>query len=775
MAPGTGGASKLVTGLIGGVAGLGLGAILFGGLLGGSPPPDGLESASAAATGAGPGPSSPIAPKGAPAASTGHDRTETAVTSRSSAAPTSGGRSDAAESTPEPVGDRVLQGVVRDEDGSPLSGVTVRATRDGPGRNLPRKIERGRGLDAPSSLDDRIADLVKRFREEETARQETTTNGEGAYRLEGLTDDLYAVAAGAEGYIIKAKDGQWRVRPGRAVDFEATAVIDLPVRVTRSDGVGVSEAGISLQWSEGRGRNSELALWSADEPVLRLPPETYELRAIINEDHAEQLGIRGEWASESQKAYLRKGEAAPVVELVLAPRLGVRGRVVVPDGVTLDHVQIKVVPVENGRTPTAEDAWRRDGNHAWAAGWSDWKYEALDLAAGRYAIVASPSGGPSGSALEVVDVRDGIVVRDVELPHADPAERILVRVRDETGKPIDDIRYVSHRVRRSNSTSTSGTQLQDVAPGDYALLPDADLSSAIAEIDENTQVWLGIDHGERGEVWTELARGQKEVDIRLASPALLHLTVSGVAGSALEGRVHAALQSDDASRKLPYGGGRNEAVPTSGVVDFRPVQPGAFVLTLSVSTRGERWSQTEIARVELNLVAGDNHFALPLPVLHTLTVRAPGVGSSSATLFREGGSNQRAQFEDGVAVFENLAAGRYTIRMWNGSAQGTMTVDVPAVTDVTFRPDPVDCVDVTVHDDQGWLRRYGLQDGDRIIAIGGKTFGSEAELKIAWGALLGVEKATLTVLRGAKKMEIAVDAKDVANSQPGGSLKSSAR
>lgn len=42
-----------------------------------------------------------------------------------------------------------------------------------------------------------------------------------------------------------------------------------------------------------------------------------------------------------------------------------------------------------------------------------------------------------------------------------------------------------------------------------------------------------------------------------------------------------------------------------------------------------------------------------------------------------------------------------------------------------------------------------------------ESFTSEAELRIAWGTLLGVANATLSVLRDGQTLQIEVDAKDL--------------
>jgi S1-C subfamily serine protease len=91
-----------------------------------------------------------------------------------------------------------------------------------------------------------------------------------------------------------------------------------------------------------------------------------------------------------------------------------------------------------------------------------------------------------------------------------------------------------------------------------------------------------------------------------------------------------------------------------------------------------------------------------------------------------------------------------------------MTVTVPAPGVVRFLPDRRDALRVTIRDTAGVLARAGLQTGDHVVAIEGRTFATEEEVWRLLNAAGALARATLTVERGTDAFPVVLAGDDLA-------------
>jgi len=279
--------------------------------------------------------------------------------------------------------------------------------------------------------------------------------------------------------------------------------------------------------------------------------------------------------------------------------------------------------------------------------------------------------------------------------------------------------------------------------------------------------------------------GTKEVEYAAAStsaltvqfddPASLTVTVAGYRGSGLENKIRIDVKptprENEPRRYTSYYGRNRGGLDAEGVQKFGPLAPGEYDITLSIQQDRSRYLPAETVTTVLK--AGDNSETLSLPKLYNLTVivDAGQEGASFRLNSRDssrgwyGSSHKKAT--DGRVVFENLVPGDYTLQAW-GSVSGQMYVTIPAQTTVRFEPVVFNAQKVRVRDESGTFVKAGLREGDLVVGIDGEEFLNERQMGALFTLAREKKNVTLTVVRGGRRLQVAVDFTDAYNQKVSG-------
>jgi S1-C subfamily serine protease len=105
-----------------------------------------------------------------------------------------------------------------------------------------------------------------------------------------------------------------------------------------------------------------------------------------------------------------------------------------------------------------------------------------------------------------------------------------------------------------------------------------------------------------------------------------------------------------------------------------------------------------------------------------------------------------------------------------------MHVSVPAGGPIPWAPIAVNALRVVLQDESGQLAAAGFLDGDLVVAIEGKEIGSFLDLQLLQAAARVSKNLTLSVQRGAQKVNLSLESRYVNDPMRlGGSLEPAAR
>lgn len=600
-----------------------------------------------------------------------------------------------AKAQPAPTaGTGLLHGRVVDPDGRGVADVVVRAQGSA--------VEAGRapgsvGQGAPAlSLEDALTEAARRFGERRASLFETRTDGEGRFRLAELPELRYHVQAFKRDFEIESQDHRnWNAAPGTELAFLARPVVSLEVEVLLPDGSPASEATIRAARETERSSSDTFA-WSRSAPSLRLPAGELELTALhgllpdIDSDGEDAAELR----SERTRVVLTPGRQPAPVELRLAGRSGIRGRVhFAADDVRGDATQVRLLALAPGQAPDPEELGEAEPSQ-WLHGGGEFAF--LDLAPGRYAVGVTRTWNGPVAAQRIVEVGAGIERCDLEVPPIDPADYLVVRAFGPEGEPLREVTFGFRHVEESGSTSSSsGMSALARGAGVYYLpVPDGSRRAYYAgAAGGGHRFSLQVQHASFGARTVDLTAGQAEVEVRFVVPARLAVLVMGYVGSPYVGRLDvSARRVEDSTRS--FGHEQPRIGPDGGAV-FEALEPGSYVLSLTVRPAGSRFaSGGPVATQEVTLRPGENSTRIVMPALHALVVRVPAASEGAQVRLSRvvpageswnRSSSQRCDAE-GRVTFEDLPAGSYRITAPGEAGQGVMTVEVPTG-EVVFVPE----------------------------------------------------------------------------------------
>jgi hypothetical protein len=607
----------------------------------------------------------------------------------------------------------------------------------------------GDGPPPDRDLNERVADFIEGIERSRAMRREATSSAAGEFTIDGLLEEPYAVQAYLAGFTINAEqqEAQHRARPGDWIDFTASPVVVVPVDVRMPDGSTAARAQLRIR----RQNSSTGQLWTADTPELRTAPGSYAIRATA--------GDRDELRSEEKNVVLAEGVTPAPLSFRLEARTSIRGRVKVPRGYATDSLTIFAVRWSGTAAPS--ESVLLGGQNMWASTWNGYRFEFHDLSAGKWTVGAG--NWESVFATATVEVTAGAIA-NVEIEIGDAgADGLVVRLVGPGGTAVTgaDL-HVFAAV-----DPWEATKVPTVRPrkdGAWVVVPRKDSPSG--------REWMLSIHSESyGDKLVALpASLAGEFRVDFAEPASLDVTVTGYAGSGLEGRLRVDARPMSAGKDVQarYHYGSDDSIGPEGRRTIKPLQPGRYRVQLSF--RRERWQAAPLERVEVDVAPGANAVSIPAPVVHTLVVILEGSPESTHVGLARVGATQSDEWHhssrsgaDGTATFEGLTAGSYRITLY-GPKSGrnqSMKVTVPTGGPVRFKEDAETALLVKVLDAEGYLASAGLQQGDVITGVDGASFdGQRSALQVLSGLMMARKEIKLSVRREGKAFEATVDAEE---------------
>ncbi len=643
------------------------------------------------------------------------------------------------------TGDGAISGVVTDGAGRPVADVLVKALLAGERKSAPPS-RRGRAA-VERSLEEQIEETIQSYRGRMSELREARSAADGTYLLSDLPDGRWSLSASGDGYVVEPRGASANVSVGATVDFEARAVVEVPVTVRLPDGRRARR--VNLEIGSDSGSRPLVELWTDDDPVVRLSPGGYDVRAELIGSQCRDNGVTDECASKKTSIEIEPGLAASSLELRLEPRRGIRGHVYFRGGMELAQATVSYLQVATRAAPDAtalgsaqpKQLVHTDNN----------RFEFRDLAPGLYAVGLSI--GWDGPAIhhEFVEVTDGIAECQLELTEIDFSRLLTARVTGPNGEGVSNVQFTYRLATRSHSWS-AWVQAVETSTGRYLLPLDDRLDKWMTSADEAATLQWNVNCDRYGAKSVVFARGTSELHVQYGAPATLVLTLAGYLGSGLEGQIDIEVARDGG--QSPFG--HRDQLQGDGAAKIGPIEAGTYEITLWADE--QPWSRRRLASQKVHLGAGENRVTMNVPALYRLTVRvaAEAVQDGDTVMLQGEGIHERSSLKGATCEYSRLPAGEYTLGYNAHGLSARVTVRLPGATDVTLVPSSPNAMVVTLSS-PGYLAERGFQTGDLIVGFDGEQFAGVAAMTSTFATLAARSKVQVDVLRGTRKLEIEVE------------------
>lgn len=647
------------------------------------------------------------------------------------------------------LGEGSITGQITDIDGQPVAGVTIRATRTESHAREPST--RGSGPPAEPSLEDVIQDAVRAHQLTTSGRHDAVSDEDGRYRMERLPEADFRLQAWKSGFSVSPRQSAQAVRPGATLDFNAVALHAVRIDVRLPDGSLADRAIVSSSRQTANGSNETSEVWSRAQPELLLEAGYYAFTAMIDPTVGDYHRLMGEMKSTPVDLDVN-GDQQPLT-LHLSGRRGIRGRVTTADGIARDSAIVRLRRLEPGEALAPELLKDSASKSTWIR--RRLEYEFLDLEPGRYGLGAGIDWNGELLAWVEVEVQQGLIEQDIELPELSEQNALIARVTDANGRPVPSVRFRYELRVHDRRTSSSSLTAIEQAPGEYWLIAPTPLREALWDgpaIDGTASI---IVSGAIGKRTVAIDRGQHRLDVQFDTATTVMASVAGYTGSGLEGLLSLSLRAIGSNFETT-----NLPATSEGPTRIGPIEVGEYEAVLILSNQtGTRKSTYEISRTKFLATAPETQVAVSIPPLYTVTVVSNDADKGTVNLSGTTSSVRTAKsIEGGQASLELIPAGEYRVDRSRSSADGRMTISVPSQTHVVFHPLPQNTAVISIRDGDGHLAKAGFAHGDAVISIGGMEFNGANEWNLALAKAVGAEGATAKVLREGTTITLPVDA-----------------
>ena len=590
------------------------------------------------------------------------------------------------------IGEGVIKGFIRDEVGSGVGGVVVRASLNS-SENIGATTKGALAAPALDSLQMEMEESARRILEGRVNLREATSAPDGSYTLSGLPDGPWRVQAYKEHYRCEPRAGTAnKIVVGMDLDFVAEAVQCIEFDIVNADGTPCDEA--VLEWVQGQSGDAfkakrfapgpKKARWTPEEPNLCLSAGNWTVRAL--HELTIQAGDRS--GRQTASSFVTDQEVVRVdlagtdqkVQLRLKKRHGISGRVILADQeVNLKNINICISSLETGGTPDLL-ALAQTGNESMVFAMINGSYTFQDLEPGSYVVGAKASSRGEIIASAVVEVVDGQVEADLVIDRLDRSQYLTVHILDSAGDPID-VPLFRYNYSGSEGNSSGVATPIPLRPSGCLLTLPVDMDP----LDVEATLLLTARHNELGEKAVEVRAGQTEVTISYAPSTSLHVTLTDIPAGDIRARTHISVVKQDGSDNHSWMRfGQNTTPDSRGVVEVGGLEPGAYTVRVSLQDTPAGFSipGSAIASVDVELRAGVNEVRLAMPTLYQLSVFAPEEEPGTTVRLSATQKDMISRMstlgtgkldESGRFVFADVAAGTFNVR----AGQSKATAEVP--------------------------------------------------------------------------------------------------
>ena len=659
-------------------------------------------------------------------------------------------------------GTGMIKGTVKHTNGSPMPGVEVTAM------GSLNAFARGKG-NQQAEIEDEVAALIKRRKFALATKVSTTTDAEGKYVLEGLSDIDYYPYGVKAGFRISGSGGA--VRPPQTCDLVASPYISLIVEVLGPDGLPHRNAEVNYVMSSGRtsGRRN------TDEypRAIELEPGTWTISA--SDPNAP------EFRSDPVTVEAAEGIELPPLVLRLSPGNCIKGKVLWEAGQTgqtsLHYLSVSLSPYEEkpGSTDTPESRVRRRARSGGIQNYSreSGNFAFVDVKPGKYELAAYLDGRVIASA--IVDYVSGTVEQDLTIPAPKRADHVVVWAYGPDGKLLADLSF-SVAYREKGSSSSRGTTATRQPDGSYwvAHHPDERVKNPA-----DGKYFVSARSEKYGEKEVEYPKTEtSEVTINFCVPASLKVTVLDFTNCTFKDQLHVDLNQAGQGMSSSYRGfdESDSSKPHTGTWEFKAREPQKYNIALSLRYGDSPWDMRLLSSQEITLQSGENTASIVIPALYSLKVRTGEAKADVRITLRNSDQNARWQVEkntdiNGEVVFDGNPAGSYEVRL----GRDRMTVSLPESSDILFVATVFNALKVTITDDKSYAATSGLLSGDLIISANGIEFKTERQMSSTIESLAEETSVKLGVLRNGASMEITLDLSKLFKTRGGFDIKPATR
>lgn len=586
------------------------------------------------------------------------------------------------------AGDGIISGSIKDIAGKPVARIVVRMT--------PHYVKKSRPFTARveipklKTIEDAVRETVEDYQHTTGATVEFETGADGNYSFSALNDHTYSVAAYSNKYKLEHfGKPEADARSGETVDFVARPIAAVRVELVLPDGGTPAEAIVfttthSNGAAYGYGYN-----WSAQDPYVYLSEGRFELRPSVKGSNA-KLGESAFFA-EPQTIEIDSGAAAPSVIFKLKAALQISGNIKFPAADERAIASVYMMEWPPDKPPMLEILRKAGRSKNVLGGAPNFNYQGL--AAGSFLVGVARAGETAIVDHKIVTIGTESVEIVLEIPSLQKDDCLIANAVGKSGEKLDDLEFQfiikSERIKLSN-----WARADQKHTGEYWITPPDDVETLFRKAWEpGTRVYLRATSRACGERTVELTSGQRTIDIIYDTPSRLTITISGYKGSGYEGKLSFLL---DRASERALGYSRSPMIPigADGTGSAANNQPGEYSIVLfSRIDAGDRTGTVPAERRTIQLTAGDNSLALPMPELYSLTVHVAGrTGDAFAAIRRistdQFNDSSYPEFkipEDGTITIPSMAPGEYEIRVIASEGNSSMNITVPAAGTIEFK------------------------------------------------------------------------------------------
>lgn len=646
-------------------------------------------------------------------------------------------------------GEGVLRGSVHDREGVPLPDVRITVHPPSASRTSIRKGSSFAGDRDSRALAAALQQAARRWAESEGLARETRTDQRGEFELRGLPRRTLTLSGEAEGWSIEAQ-GSSLVEPGDVVELVGTRLSTFRLELSAADGTPITQARIDLS-----GERYELVEWTAGDPTVSALGDELGLRAFaeIYEDLSRKHRTFGRLTS--REIFVHPApDGSTVVRLELEPTCVLLVKV---HGELKSNERTFLLPLRDGEEfdPSAQ---LMDHTQVWA---QDNRSVYSDLAPGTY-VVGVLGEKKLPLRYEIIEVQYGLNRVLLESPELDKGRFVQARSFAPDGGQLRSVEYVFEWSRQGQGRSSEWVTTHHGVDGVDLISLDNFYSFDIDDWPRDTEMWLTAESQVFGRVSVPYTKGQQRAEFHFSEPSVLRVSIRGdIAGGGYAVAIYPATKQvgiyPDPLRiahQRPRGG--SNGITSSGKVEFRGLSPGEVIVKLERRLRG--WGgRIEIDQRRLMLRGGAEELQFQAPRLSDLTVEiSPHESGRLVSLLApdedaEDGTRHLVSLEtrdEGRVVYRGLPPGDYYLVDRKTGAR--RQVEVPSAP-VAWDLSAYDLeLTVALSDAAGKLAEWGLQGGDRIVALNGAPLEDSAALLDH----LHAAPATITVVRGEERLEL---------------------